>query len=102
MSASGAIIGVAAGRLYSRGRSASDEVRRIMPRRVPARASLLRQVNSPLAKPALFVGSSSEGLDFARAVRSLLVTDAEFTLWNEGFFLVGNTYAMGLVNSLQR
>jgi hypothetical protein len=59
-------------------------------------------VNSPLAKPALFVGSSSEGLDFARAVRSLLVSDAEVTLWNEGFFLVGNTFTESLVNGLPR
>ena len=55
-----------------------------------------------MAKPALFIGSSSEGLDFARAVRSLLATDAEVTLWNEGFFPVGNTFIDSLVNSLPR
>ena len=37
-------------------------------------------------KPALFVGSSSEGLDLARAVRALLDEDAEVTLWKEGLF----------------
>jgi hypothetical protein len=55
-----------------------------------------------MAKPALFVGSSSEGLDFARAVRSLLASDAEVTLWNEGFFLVGNTFIESLVSGLSR
>ena len=55
-----------------------------------------------MARPALFVGSSSEGLEFARAVRSLLAQDAEVTLWNEGFFLVGNTFIESLVNGLPR
>jgi len=55
-----------------------------------------------MAKPALFIGSSSEGLDFARAVRSLLAQDAEVTLWSEGFFLVGNTFIESLVNGLSR
>ena len=34
-----------------------------------------------MSKPALFVGSSSEGLDLARAVRALLDEDAEVTLF---------------------
>lgn len=55
-----------------------------------------------MAKPALFVGSSSEGIEFARAVRSLLAQDAEVTLWNEGFFGLGNTFIESLVNSLPR
>ena len=55
-----------------------------------------------MSKPALFIGSSSEGIDFARAVRSLLAQDAEVTLWNEGFFLVGNTFIENLVNGLPR
>src|SRR3954447_19463502 len=55
-----------------------------------------------MIKPALFVGSSSEGLEFARAVRSLLEQDAEVTLWNEGFFALGNTFIESLVNSLHR
>jgi hypothetical protein len=59
-------------------------------------------MKSSMAKPALFIGSSSEGLDFARAVRSLLANDAEVTLWNEGFFLVGNTFIESLVNGLPR
>lgn len=53
-------------------------------------------------KPSLFVGSSTEGLPFARAVRRCLDIDAEVTLWNEGFFAVGNTFIDTLVNSLGR
>ncbi len=45
-----------------------------------------------MSKPALFVGSSSEGLDLARAVRTLLAEEAEVTLWNEGFFGIGDTF----------
>lgn len=55
-----------------------------------------------MSKPALFIGSSTEGLDFARAVRSLLVQDAEITVWNEGFFTVGGTFLESLVNALPR
>ena len=55
-----------------------------------------------MAKPSLFIGSSTEGLEFARALRSLLAHDAEVTLWNEGFFSLGNTFIETLVNSLPR
>jgi predicted nucleotide-binding protein len=55
-----------------------------------------------MARPALFIGSSSEGLEFARAVRSLLADDVEVTLWNEGFFQVGSTFIESLVNGLPR
>jgi predicted nucleotide-binding protein len=55
-----------------------------------------------MAKPSLFIGSSHEGLDFARAARSLLAEDAEVTVWKEGFFRLGSTYIENLVNSLPR
>lgn len=55
-----------------------------------------------MAKPALFIGSSTEGLVFARPVRALLAQDAEVTLWNEGFFPLGNTFIESLVNLLPR
>ncbi|HET9370278.1 MAG TPA: TIR domain-containing protein [Vicinamibacterales bacterium] len=58
--------------------------------------------SAPTARPAMFIGSSTEGLEFARAVRTLLAQDAEVTLWNEGFFLVGNTFIDSLVNGLSR
>src|SRR3954468_19785658 len=36
-----------------------------------------------MVQPSLFVGSSEEGLEFARAVRSSLGADAEVTLWKD-------------------
>jgi hypothetical protein len=53
-------------------------------------------------KPSVFIGSSSEGVEFARAVRSLLAQDAEITLWNEGFFGLGSTFIETLINALPR
>ena len=53
-------------------------------------------------KPTLFVGSSSEGLEFARAVNALLDEDAEVTLWKEGFFDVGSTFIDSLIKALPR
>ena len=49
-----------------------------------------------------FIGSSSEGLEFARAIRAALANDAEVTLWNEGFFTVGTTFIERLVNSVSQ
>src|SRR5262245_27745228 len=53
-------------------------------------------------KPSLFIGSSTEGLEFARAARSLLAKDAETTIWDEGFFGLGSTFIETLINSLAR
>ena len=53
-------------------------------------------------RPALFIGSSEEGLPFARAARGLLNEDADITLWNEGFFHLGGTFIETLVNELER
>lgn len=55
-----------------------------------------------MSKPAVFVGSSAEGLEFARATRGLLHADAEVTLWNEDFFQLGRTFIEALVDSLPR
>ena len=55
-----------------------------------------------MIKPSLFIGSSTEGLDFARAVRSVLTQDAEITVWNEGFFGPGGTFIEKLITSLPR
>jgi hypothetical protein len=51
-------------------------------------------------KPAMFVGSSTEGLGVARAVRELLNEEADITLWNEGFFALGSTFIETLVTNL--
>jgi hypothetical protein len=43
-----------------------------------------------MTQPSLFIGSSEEGIEFARAVRSSLAGDAEVTLWKDGFFSTRN------------
>jgi hypothetical protein len=49
----------------------------------------------------IFVGSSSEALGAAQAVRSLLAsTDVRITLWNEGFFRQGRGFLEHLTASL--
>jgi len=39
--------------------------------------------------PRLFIGSSSEGLPTARALRSNLDNEVEATVWNENVFQLG-------------
>ena len=53
-------------------------------------------------KPSVFIGSSSEGLEFAKAARGVLNQDAEITVWNEGFFRPGGTFIETLINALPR
>jgi predicted nucleotide-binding protein len=53
-------------------------------------------------KPSIFVGSSSEGLDVARAIEFPLQHDAEITIWNEGFFGLGTGTLEALVNAIER
>src|SRR5207237_5157145 len=55
-----------------------------------------------MLKPSLFIGSSTEGLEFARAVRSLLDDAAETTLWNDGVFRLGRTYIESLISAVSR
>lgn len=55
-----------------------------------------------MPKPSIFIGSSTEGLPFARAIRTNLDGNAEVTLWDEGFFKPGNTFIETLLNSLPR
>ncbi len=52
--------------------------------------------------PAVFIGSSSEGLSVARAVQTQLQHDSEVTVWNEGAFPLGQTTLEALVNALER
>jgi predicted nucleotide-binding protein len=86
-----------------------DSVRRL--RAAVRRKVVAPEVNTKLwgaimaetvIKPSLFIGSSSEGIEFARAVRSLLTEDAEVTVWKEGLFGLGSTYIETLVNALPR
>jgi hypothetical protein len=55
-----------------------------------------------MTKPSLFIGSSTEGLNIARAVEYQLQHDVETTIWNEGFFQLGSATLETLVNSLER
>src|SRR5450759_4410739 len=53
-------------------------------------------------RTSVFVGSSSEGVEFARAVRASLERDAEVTLWEEGVFELGQTSVESLTQALSR
>jgi hypothetical protein len=55
-----------------------------------------------MPKPSLFIGSSTEGLDFARAVRTLLSDVAETALWNDGVFGLGRTFIESLIAAVSR
>ena len=55
-----------------------------------------------MTRPSAFVGSSTEGLEFARAARGLLTEDAEVTLWNEDFSGLGNTFIETLTEAAPR
>lgn len=51
-------------------------------------------------KSKIFIGSSREGLDIARAAELLLALDAEVTLWNEGVFGLSYGTLESLVSKL--
>jgi hypothetical protein len=55
-----------------------------------------------MEKPTVVVGSSTEGLEFARAARSRLESVSEVTLWEDDFFTPGKTFIESLVDSLPR
>ncbi len=55
-----------------------------------------------MPKPSLFVGSSREGIEVARAIQVALEDAAEVTLWNQGFFGLSQGTLETLVNSVQR
>jgi hypothetical protein len=55
-----------------------------------------------MTKPSIFIGSSSEGLKAAQALEFQLHQEAEVTIWNEGFFGLGNGTLETLVNALER
>jgi hypothetical protein len=53
-------------------------------------------------KPRIFVGSSSEGLDVARAIQHQLADAAEVVLWNEGVFSLSHGYLETLVDTVKQ
>lgn len=53
-------------------------------------------------RASVFVGSSSEGVEFARAVRAALERETEVTVWDEGVFELGLTFVEGLTQALSR
>jgi Predicted nucleotide-binding protein containing TIR-like domain len=55
-----------------------------------------------MARPSLFIGSSTEGLEFARAVRTSLSDFAETALWNDGVFTLGRTFIESLISAVAR
>ena len=57
-------------------------------------------MNSP--KPKVFIGSSSEGLDVARALQFQLADAAEVVLWNEGVFALSQGYLETLISSVKQ
>ena len=55
-----------------------------------------------MERPTVFIGSSTEGLEFARAIRTLLVEDAEVSVWRENIFGVGDVTIDALLAALPR
>jgi predicted nucleotide-binding protein len=55
-----------------------------------------------MTKPSIFIGSSSEGLEIARAIEFQLKDVGEITIWNEGVFGLGLGTLESLVNALER
>jgi hypothetical protein len=55
-----------------------------------------------MRKPSVFIGSSIEGLDVARAIGYQLKDDGEVTIWNEGAFGLSSGTLETLVNDLER
>jgi len=59
-------------------------------------------MNTSVSKPSLFVGSSSEGLEVARAIQVQLADVADVELWNEDVFSLGYGTLEALVQALSR
>ncbi len=55
-----------------------------------------------MARPAVFIGSSSEGKKFALAVQTALEADAEITTWDQGVFALGRTFIEALLEATAR
>lgn len=59
-------------------------------------------LSSKQTKPALFIGSSAEGLKYARALEKQLEHHSEVTIWKDGVFGLGGGTLENLVNALPR
>lgn len=55
-----------------------------------------------MKKPRIFIGSSSEGLEVARAIQEQLYPDAEVVLWNERVFSLSVSYLDSLLKSIPK
>jgi hypothetical protein len=52
-----------------------------------------------MAKETMFIGSSSEGLSTARAIKEQFDADIDVTLWNEGVFRLNASYLESLLRA---
>lgn len=52
--------------------------------------------------PSLFIGSSSEGLDVAKAVELQLLNEADVQIWTNGVFSLGQGTLEGLIDALDQ
>jgi hypothetical protein len=62
---------------------------------------LLIGSSGAMAIPIVFVGSSSEGLDIAQAIRNQLQDVAQVSIWNEGVFGLSRGTLESLVSALE-
>ncbi len=53
-------------------------------------------------KPYVFIGSSSEGLEIARAIKENLDNDADIVVWNQNTFEIGSTYLESLSKQMHK
>jgi predicted nucleotide-binding protein len=56
----------------------------------------------PTARPSIFVGSSREGLDIAKAVEFNLKDDADVTIWNQNVFELSHATLESLVKLIDQ
>ncbi len=56
-----------------------------------------------MRKPVVFIGSSSGGVQIARAIQQNLADDCDIRLWTQGVFSeLGNSYLESLINELDK
>jgi hypothetical protein len=55
-----------------------------------------------MLKPTMFIGSATEGLPFAHALKAALQDETDVVLWDDGMFTLGTTFIETLVAALPR